>query len=191
MAQSRNQLKFTSIVQDDIEDREWMRHENEYRASLNISPDAPLWTDSHSLEGISNNGRYLACINLANFARLRCPSKPVDWQVDVSQAITRKPWGNFMPFAQKSIIYDFRLDRCLDMQECCQHLLEDYIVMPVLIISTCACDVVAGYKFHFNQTLIISRPACFLQKWHMRVDPKHNASLVFKCIWELALPVLT
>ena len=104
-------------------DSEWFQQSMRLRHGFNMPRDERPWIDSHYCEGVPNTPRYKECIMLAFWAWLRAQdqanrsSKP-DWFVDISQSLSRKPWGASVPtVTRKALIYGFAIDRCLDAQD--------------------------------------------------------------------------
>ena len=91
-------------------------------------------TETAKLAGVPKTARYYECIDLAAYAWKNDSrfKDSLEFNVDISQAIARKPWGISLPMAQRSLVYSFAVDRILDI--------EDYFVDEMELILQIALD---------------------------------------------------
>ena len=89
-----------------------------------MPPDRAPWTKSAKLHGVPRTARHTDIIDVAYFAWLMNQpadmpiSKQVNWCVDASQGVERKPWGKDPgALLQGSSTYVFALDRVLDGED--------------------------------------------------------------------------
>jgi hypothetical protein len=90
---------------------------------MDMPSDATPWTREHDLGGVPQAARYADLIQVAFWAYAICHPEHkkgdvVRWVVDISQDVSRKPFGpRVQTIGQRSMPYFFALDRVLTAQD--------------------------------------------------------------------------
>lgn len=114
---------------DPLDNGEWVTHSKMMRSKLSLRPGSYPWSEHASeprLRHVPRSARVHELINVAWGSR-PAPQRTFPWFADLSQCISRRPWGSSMGcLTTSSHPYDFSNDLCMNGN--CKLLLQGLLV---------------------------------------------------------------